>query len=401
MRVNQNNPNRSLICKTMLSAAVLAGLALSSVAIAANPKTPVITQDMQRALQRDLGISAKQIPQLAEAERVARAAGPRAQREFGANYGGSWMERGDNGQMKFVVATTGQVKSATMGGAEVRQVRYSVARLEAAVAKLSVLSSRSITAKQPGIHTWRIDLPSNSVVVSVASDAENSGIDFVASSGIEAGLVRFETSKYAPKPAAAIIGGNHYYMSTGGWCSIGFAVTRGYESGYVTAGHCGTVGTWVSGYDGSYLGSFQGSSFPYNDFAFVNTTYTSWYPSPYVHDYNGGLVRVYGSWEAPVGSVVCRSGARTGYRCGYITARNVAVNYGASGIVYGLTQSSACVGGGDSGGSFITPYGQAQGVTSGGALNPSTNENCSLASPVTFDQPVNPILWTYGLTLQL
>ena len=120
-----------------------------------------------------------------------------------------------------------------------------------------------------------------------------------------------------------------------------------------------------------------------------------------MHDYNGGLVQVYGSWEAPVGSVVCRSGARTGYRCGYITARDVAVNYGASGVVYGLTQSSACVGGGDSGGSFITPYGQAQGVTSGGALDPSTNENCSLASPVTFDQPVNPILWTYGLTLQL
>ncbi len=401
MRVNRNHPNRSMLIEKILSTAILGSLALSGVAAAANPKTPVITKDMQHALQRDLGISAKQIPQLAEAERVARSEGPRARREFGANYGGSWMERGANGKMKFVVATTGQLKSATMGEAEVRQVRYSVARLEAAVAKLSALSSRSITAKQPGIHTWRIDLPSNSVVVSVASDAVDNGIDFVAASGVEVGIVRFETSKYAPKPAAAIIGGNHYYLSTGGWCSIGFAVTRGYESGYVTAGHCGTAGTWVSGYDGSYLGSFEGSSFPYNDFAFVNTTYTSWYPTPYVHDYNGGLVQVYGSWEAPVGSVVCRSGARTGYRCGYITARNVAVNYGASGIVYGLTQSSACVGGGDSGGSFITPYGQAQGVTSGGALNPSTNENCSLASPVTFDQPVNPILWTYGLTLQL
>ncbi len=401
MRINQNHASRSVLVKAVLSTAVLASLALSGVAAAASPKTPVITEDMQRALQRDLGISVKQIPQLAEAERVARAAGPRAQREFGASYGGSWMERGNDGQMKFVVATTGQVKSSTMAGAEVRQVRYSVARLEAAVAKLSALTARSPTAKQPGIHSWRIDLPSNSVIVTVAPDAMNSGIDFVATSGVEAGLVRFETSKYTPKPAAAIIGGNHYNMSTGGWCSIGFAVTRGYESGFVTAGHCGTVGTWVSGYDGSYLGSFEGSSFPYNDFAFVNTTYTSWYPSPFVHDYNGGLVQVYGSWEAPVGSVVCRSGARTGYRCGYITARNVAVNYGAAGVVYGLTQSSACVGGGDSGGSFITPYGQAQGVTSGGALNPATNENCSLPSPVTFDQPVNPILWTYGLTLQL
>ena len=401
MRINENHAGRSVLSKNIISAAIIAGLALSGAAVAAKPTTPVITQDMQRALQRDLGISAKQIPRLAKAERVARAEGPRAKREFGANYGGSWMERGANGNMKFVVATTGQVKSATMGGAEVRQVRYGVARLEAAVAKLSASSSRSITAKQPGIQTWRIDLPSNSVVVTVAPDAMDSGIDFVAASGVETGLVRLETSKYAPKPASAIIGGNHYYMSTGGWCSIGFAVTRDDESGYVTAGHCGTAGTWVSGYDGSYLGYFEGSSFPYNDFAFVNTTYTSWYPTPYVHDYNGGLVQVYGSWEAPVGSVVCRSGARTGYRCGYITARDVAVNYGASGVVYGLTQSSACVGGGDSGGSFITPYGQAQGVTSGGALDPSTNENCSLASPVTFDQPVNPILWTYGLTLQL
>ncbi|HEY8544187.1 MAG TPA: trypsin-like serine protease, partial [Acidimicrobiales bacterium] len=59
--------------------------------------------------------------------------------------------------------------------------------------------------------------------------------------------------------------------------------------------------------------------------------------------------------------------------------------------VYGLTRTSACAEGGDSGGSFISGN-QAQGMTSGGS------GNCTFGG-TTFFQPVNEVLSRYGLTL--
>ena len=77
---------------------------------------------------------------------------------------------------------------------------------------------------------------------------------------------------------------------------------------------------------------------------------------------------------------------------------NNTANYG-QGNVTGLTRSTACAGRGDSGGSWITGSGQAQGVTSGGQLPAGQNTNCSVATPVTWFQPINPILSRFGLTL--
>ena len=72
-----------------------------------------------------------------------------------------------------------------------------------------------------------------------------------------------------------------------------------------------------------------------------------------------------------------------------------------AGTVSGLTQSTACAGRGDSGGSWITGSGQAQGVTSGGQLPAGQNSNCSVASPVTWFQPINPLISRFGLVLTL
>ena len=101
-----------------------------------------------------------------------------------------------------------------------------------------------------------------------------------------------------------------------------------------------------------------------------------------------------------MGASICRSGSTTGWRCGSVTRKNVSVNYG-QGTVNGLTQSTACAGRGDSGGSWITGSGQAQGVTSGGQLPAGQNTNCSVASPVSYFQPINPLISRFGLTLTL
>ncbi|MBR7678378.1 S1 family peptidase, partial [Streptomyces daliensis] len=73
-----------------------------------------------------------------------------------------------------------------------------------------------------------------------------------------AGPVRVETVEEAPQTfSAGTVGGDPYYTGNVR-CSIGFSV----HGGFVTAGHCGKQGASVSGWDRSYIGNFQGSSFP-------------------------------------------------------------------------------------------------------------------------------------------
>jgi streptogrisin C len=178
-------------------------------------------------------------------------------------------------------------------------------------------------------------------------------------------------------------GGDAYYM--GGRCSIGFSVS----GGFVTAGHCGDPGTATQGFNRVAQGTFQGSSFPGNDYAWVRVN-ANWTPVGVVNNYSGGNVAVAGSQEAAVGASICRSGSTTGWHCGTVSAKNQTVNY-AEGSVSGLTRTNVCAEPGDSGGSWLSGS-QAQGVTSGGS------GNCT-SGGTTYFQPVNEILSAYGLTL--
>ena len=151
---------------------------------------------------------------------------------------------------------------------------------------------------------------------------------------------------------------------------------------FVTAGHCGDTG------DSTTYGTFQGSSFPGNDYAWVATP--SHTPVGQVMDYAGGTVAVKGSTQAAVGATVCRSGSTTGWHCGQIQGFNSTVRY-AEGSVSGLIRTNVCAEPGDSGGSLLAGN-QAQGVTSGGS------GDCT-SGGTTYFQPVNEILQTYGLRL--
>jgi streptogrisin C len=145
----------------------------------------------------------------------------------------------------------------------------------------------------------------------------------------------------------------------------------------------------VQGYNQVAMGSFQGSSFPGNDYAWVGVN-SNWTPRPWVNNYSGGNVTVTGSTESAVGASICRSGSTTGWHCGSVQAKNQTVNY-AQGTVTGLTRTNVCAEPGDSGGSWLSGS-QAQGVTSGGS------GNCS-SGGTTYFQPVNEILSAYSLTL--
>lgn len=382
--------------RTMLSSALLASVTLLFGGVAS--AVDKIDPQLQFAMQRDLGLFPEQAAGYLRTERLAFAQEAAVRRQLGAGYAGSWIERDDNGDFRYVVASTRA--GVSVPGATVRQVRFSLRELESARARLDDLQRVAANRARllQGVHSWYVDPKTNSVVVSVAPNATANAVDFIAISGVDARKVRFTTAVGTPQPLANIVGGYEYVVNNSSLCSIGFSVTRSSTRGFATAGHCGSVGSSVS-VSGQYVGSFQASRFPGNDRAWVSVgNGHSLYGL--VYNYNGGYVRVAGSSEAPVGAYVCRSGRTTGYRCGYITAKNVTVNYSV-GPVYGLTQSNACAGRGDSGGSWITTAGQAQGVTSGGNIPSGSNSNCGLPASQrqTYFERINPILSQYGLSL--
>ncbi|WP_461026978.1 S1 family peptidase, partial [Streptomyces sparsus] len=269
-----------------------------------------------------------------------------------------------------------------------RVVRHTAAALDAAKARIDAHSERA--GAPSGVSSWHVDPKANTVVVNVVgSQRRDAEVRAFVAAAKKAGPVTVKTDVgEAPATfAAGTVGGDPYYTGNVR-CSIGFSV----HGGFVTAGHCGRAGDSVRGWDGSQMGTFQGSSFPGNDYAYVSIGH-GWWTEPVVLGWgkiSDRLVR--GSAEAPIGASVCRSGSTTGWHCGTVLAKNETVNYSDGTQVRQMTKTSVCAQPGDSGGSYISGD-QAQGVTSGGW------GNCSSGGE-TWHQPVNEILNRYGLTLR-
>lgn len=383
---------------------VLSPLAMV-VAMSASAATPPpgidggLTPVVRDAMQRDLGMLPTQMAQYLKVERLALGQGRKLAAAQGSNYAGSWIERGANGEFELVVATTAGSAQRMPRGAELRQVDHSFAQLQTAKAKLDGVAQRG---KVPtGVYGWYVDVRNNSVTINVAPRSRAAAIDFVAATDADISTVRFETMASKPRPLATLQGGSEYLSNDGTnyyYCSVGFAVTKNGAKGFATAGHCGSAGdrafVAVNRRTVSQIGAFAASSFPNGDRAWVQVD-NNHTLLPVVDGYGGGDIPVHGSVEAPIGAVVCRSGRTTGLHCGVIEAKNVTVQYPDT-SVGGLTQVKVCAEGGDSGGSFITNAGQAQGVLSGGNYS-CKGKQAKLAT--SYFQPINPLLQGYGLTL--
>jgi hypothetical protein len=363
-----------------LGAGAAALVPTAQAAPGAGAGAPEMSPGLVQAMQRDLHLTKSEAEQRLAQERVATAVDQRARTIAGRSYAGSWFDA-RTGRLT-VAATdpslTGRLRAA---GADVRRAEYSAARLDAAKKRLDEAGAPS------GVAAWRVDPKVNRVIVDVVSShrSDNDVKAFVRKA-LQAGPVQVREVGAAPRTfAAGTVGGDPYYTGNVR-CSIGFSV----QGGFVTAGHCGQPGASVSGWDHTLVGSFQGSSFPDNDYAWVSVG-NGWWTVPVVLGWGtvpDQLVR--GSNEAPVGASICRSGSTTHWHCGTVLAKNETVNY-SQGAVHQLTKTSVCAEPGDSGGSFISGD-QAQGVTSGGW------GNCSSGGETWF-QPVNEILSRYGLRL--
>ncbi|WP_457031619.1 S1 family peptidase [Kitasatospora sp. P5_F3] len=378
---------RTNVARAAMSALLLfttLGLGLSGASAA--PAAGQLTPGLVSALQRDLGLTESQATARLAAEQTASRLAPQVRELAGEAFGGSWF---DPARGRLVVGLTDLARSDRIRavGADTTTVAHTEAALDRTKAAIDAHSRRS--SAPAGVSSWRVDPRRGAVVVEVATGArQDARVEaFIAAAGAAGPVVVEETSGRTPQTfSAGTVGGDPYYINGNTRCSIGFSV----HGGFVSAGHCGGAGSSVVGWDGSWMGTFAGSTFPGNDYSYIQIG-GGWWTAPVVLGWgtvSDALVR--GSWEAPVGSSVCRSGSTTHWHCGTVLGRNETINYSA-GAVYGMTRTSVCAEPGDSGGSFITGD-QAQGVTSGGW------GDCRSGGQTWF-QPVNPILWRYGLTL--
>ncbi len=371
----------------LLLMATCAGTGLSSAAAAdrepaADPASrPPASAALLDAMERDLGLTpAAARERLADEQRATRTERA-ARKAAGAAFGGAWFDE-KRGGLTVAVTRRDALADVRATGADARLVEHSAKELNAAKARVDKLNAPADVA------SWRVDHKANRVVVDVVAGhrGDNDVSSFLRKARATA-PVRVATVPEGPQTfAAGTVGGDPYYTGNVR-CSIGFSV----HGGFVTAGHCGRAGASVRGWDGSAMGTFQGSSFPGDDYAYVSIGH-GWWTVPVVLGWGtipDQLVR--GSAEAPVGSSICRSGSTTKWHCGRLLAKNETVNYSDGTVVHQLTKTSVCAEGGDSGGSFISGD-QAQGVTSGGW------GNCSSGGE-TWYQPVNEILGRYGLRL--
>ena len=338
---------------------------------------PATADDVFSALQRDLKLTPEQArTRLAREDKAARA-DAKLRAKLGPRFAGSWLDAADGDLVVAVTDATGarQVRAA---GAEAKVVDRGAAQLDRTKNKLDKAADKAPDT----VSGWYVDEATNTVVVTARTT--RAARAFAAAGGLRAKDVRVVESAESPRPLFDVRGGDAFFMG-GGRCSVGFSVS----GGFVTAGHCGRTGTAANGFNRVAMGTFAGSSFPANDYAFVRTN-NNWTSQPFVNDYKGGNVIVAGGREAPVGAAICRSGSTTGWRCGTVQAKNATVNY-PQGQVGGLTRTNVCAEPGDSGGAWISGD-QAQGVTSGGS------GDCKRGG-TTFFQPLGEILSVFNLTL--
>lgn len=345
------------------------------------------------------------------AEATRRLAGQRSLAERGAGIerslagrsGGYFLDQA--GELVVTTLDAAGDDVARRGGARSQRVDDTSARLDAILRSLDREAQRG----GPGaVQSWFVDVPTNSVVVTVsdgATDARTQAMTRAAAASGTSVRVERKPAAEAPRAAEFLVGGYGIVPTSFGSCSMAFnaRTTAGYNV-VLTAGHCQRVSGMVSR-NGYQIGPVRTTNYPGDDFGtFWNNTPSYWQPSPSVYRYdNNTYVRLAGRWDAPpVGTMMCKSGITTGYTCGSTTATNVRVVYDGTSVLYGLVQHNACVEPGDSGGATISYSAHAIGITSGAQLVDKRWCQGRYGRPnVSWYQPVGEALAVSGASLVL
>ncbi|MFD2356729.1 alpha-lytic protease prodomain-containing protein [Nonomuraea ferruginea] len=190
----------------------------------ADPATPPSVID---ALERDLGLTERQVVTRLANEQRAAATEATLTASLGDSYGGSWLNADAS---KLMVATTDAAEAPAIEakGAQPVVVGRTLAQLTSVKDQLDLAAQKGKT----GASLWYVDVTTNSVVILAAT--QEAGEALAAAAGVDKGVVKVAVSTESPQPFMDIIGGSAFYIGSSR-CSVGFSVTRGSTPGFVTA----------------------------------------------------------------------------------------------------------------------------------------------------------------------
>jgi hypothetical protein len=336
-------------------------------------------------VKRDLGLEAHEVnARFAQDIALSQIA---EQLKPWSGFVGAWIE---GATLKVAINDKALAVKVTSMGATPVIVVNSLSKLQDAKVALDIKDigkgKRSIA--DSGIAAYYVDIITNKLVIEALAESTTHAEAMAVSVGLSTSEFAIKTVDSIPTTIATVHGGDPYIVDNStARCTIGFVVT----TGFITAGHCGSTGGHAYTPSGELLGTIGGCVFPgIADMSYIRTV-PGTVLSNLINTYNGGYGgAITGSTVGAVGATVCHASQTSGIHCGTIRALGATVNY-SQGRVTGLTMTNVCSDPGDSGSPFFSGT-QAQGVTSGGSGNCNTGG-------ITYFQPVNEILSTYGLTL--
>ncbi|MCF7549206.1 S1 family peptidase [Pseudonocardia sp. WMMC193] len=274
-----------------------------------------------------------------------------------------------------VLAAVGVLASAGVAAAA-PDTPKAAAPLAAPAAVMALLDARTAATMPPEIADYGID--GDAVDIRLTGPA-GPGLDALLA-GIDPALVRVHTDAAPPRHQA--LEGGQRIVGDRTRCTLGFTAGRGAQDWIITAGHCTREADRWEDADGELIGTGATTAPGAVDVGGIPVT-SAMQALP---DVAGVPVR--GTTEAPVGSDVCLYGSTSGKSCGKITARGRTVNFDGQRQT-NMVVATVCSAQGDSGGPYLTPDGQAQGVHSGGG------GQCT-----AYFTPIGQALSALGLTLR-
>ena len=367
------------------------------------------------ALAKTLKVTRAQAVQRLQVQSVNADKADTIDQKLGDKGAGSWLDP-NTGAVQTNVLDAQAASVAKAAGATPHLVANSQSALDALQAKLDAMGDAA-----PKGATWGVDITTDKLVLTVMP--QTTPLD-VTTFLTKAGIIGLDLTKIAVHHDGrglkfrGLIGGDdteiYSHGTLQGWCSVGFLATRpNGQRVMLTAGHCTLLGNeYRRDPDHKRVGFVKEHHFSTKgDWSVVPIDKPrSWNPTgPYVnmHASKGfKVVSVKGSKTAPIGAWVCKSGRTTGWTCGRITSRGWSgqIDAGPDGTftVSGLTGSSICGAGGDSGGSVMW-HNQAQGMVSAGPPDgtPCDPKMTDPSQPNTLFQPINPVLKAANLKLML
>ncbi|MEU9098426.1 putative Ig domain-containing protein [Streptomyces sp. NPDC048361] len=401
------SPTYRRAAATAAAVAAFAGLAalpaharaLPVRALPAFAPEPSVPADVRAAMARDLGLTPVGVRLRIAAERDADRSATTLRATLGDRLAGLWFDAAD-GRLHADVTAVADGAAVERAGAVPRVVRHSAAQLADTTRLITTWGGPGA-----GLLSWGPDPRANRIDVVLDPDRAGAATSLVRSRLASLGdLVSVTVSRDTPRQqGGSVVGGESWVPGTESPCSIGFPVTRsGGAKAFLTAGHCtNDVDQPAYGKDGTRMGTSNKNGTGSvdsadGDFGIVDVDQAGWDLSSKVSGWGKGDVNLTGSEDALVGTAVCHSGQTTGFQCGEVTKVDQTVDYGNV-VINGLSYTSACSAGGDSGGSYVTATGgKAVGLHSGGG-----SATCSSGSGEKFTifQPVNEALATFGATL--